>query len=64
MINYLSLNDLVGDFSYVCCTLMLSFILRDDVVKALNDAIDRREEGLVIKSPSSIYKPNLRNGKL
>ena len=40
------------------------FIRRDDVVKALNDAIDRREEGLVIKSPSSIYKPNLRNGKL
>jgi len=38
------------------------FIPRDDVVKALNDAIDRREEGLVIKSPSSIYKPNLRNG--
>ena len=42
------------------------FILyyRGDVVKALNDAIDKREEGLVIKSPSSIYKPNLRNGML
>ena len=34
------------------------------MIKALNDAIDRREEGLVIKSPSSIYKPNLRNGMM
>ncbi|XP_068735127.1 DNA ligase 4-like [Montipora capricornis] len=35
---------------------------RGDVVKALNEAIDKREEGLVIKSPSSIYKPNVRSG--
>ncbi|XP_015777193.1 PREDICTED: DNA ligase 4-like [Acropora digitifera] len=35
---------------------------RADVVKALNEAIDKREEGLVIKSPSSVYKPNLRSG--
>ncbi|KAJ7378944.1 DNA ligase (ATP) [Desmophyllum pertusum] len=35
---------------------------REDLVKALNNAIDKREEGLVIKSPSSIYKPSKRNG--
>ncbi|XP_067047572.1 DNA ligase 4-like [Acropora muricata] len=35
---------------------------RGDVVKALNEAIDKREEGLVIKSPASVYKPNLRSG--
>ncbi|KAK3736164.1 hypothetical protein QZH41_015551 [Actinostola sp. cb2023] len=33
-----------------------------EVSSALNDAIDRREEGLVIKSPTSVYKPNVRNG--
>ena len=31
-------------------------------MKALNTAIDKREEGLVVKSPSSIYKPNSRSG--
>ncbi|XP_073251496.1 DNA ligase 4-like [Porites lutea] len=35
---------------------------REDVVQALNNAIDKREEGLVVKSPSSVYKPNVRNG--
>jgi hypothetical protein len=34
-----------------------------EIVSALNDAIDRREEGLVIKAPNSVYKPNVRNGK-
>ena len=38
------------------------FLYRGDVVKALNEAIDKREEGLVIKTPSSVYKPNLRSG--
>jgi len=33
-----------------------------DVVDALNDAIDRREEGLVIKDPDSVYKPGARAG--
>lgn len=44
--------------------LLISVIIfyRGDVVKALNEAIDKREEGLVIKSPSSIYKPNVRSG--
>ena len=30
---------------------------------ALNEAIDRREEGLVIKQPSSLYKPDKRKGE-
>lgn len=31
-----------------------------DVVNALNDAIDSREEGIMVKDPSSIYKPDKR----
>ena len=37
-------------------------VCREDVVSALNEAIDRREEGLVVKSPSSTYKPDKRKG--
>ena len=43
-------------------TEVLCFVPREDVVKALNAAIDKREEGLVVKSPSSVYKPNSRSG--
>ena len=35
---------------------------REDVVSALNEAIDRREEGLVVKLPSGTYKPDKRKG--
>ena len=35
---------------------------REEVVAALNDAIDRREEGLIIKQPSSLYRPDKRKG--
>ena len=28
----------------------------------LNEAIDNREEGIVVKDPDSIYKPNARKG--
>ncbi|XP_046858902.1 DNA ligase 4-like isoform X2 [Xenia sp. Carnegie-2017] len=35
---------------------------RQDVIVALNNAVDKYEEGLLIKSPSSIYQPNIRNG--
>ena len=45
---------------------MLSIIarfIREEVVAALNDAIDRREEGLIIKLPSSLYRPDKRKGK-
>jgi len=30
-------------------------------MKYLNDAIDNHEEGIVVKDPLSIYKPNSRN---
>ena len=33
-----------------------------EVIDALNEAIDRREEGLVLKDPDSVYKPNARSG--
>ena len=33
-----------------------------EVVAALNEAIDRRDEGLVLKDPDSVYKPNARAG--
>lgn len=34
----------------------------DDVVTAINYAIDHREEGIVIKVPQSTYKPSKRKG--
>jgi DNA ligase-4 len=33
-----------------------------EVENLLNEAIDQREEGIVLKSPDSIYKPNERKG--
>jgi DNA ligase-4 len=33
-----------------------------DVVDALNKAIDKRLEGIVVKDPNSVYKPSVRNG--
>ena len=33
-----------------------------DCVDALNDAIEQREEGIMIKDPMSAYKPNTRKG--
>ena len=35
---------------------------REDVVTALNDAIDKREEGLIVKQPGSFYRPDKRKG--
>lgn len=32
-----------------------------EVTESLNSAIDRLEEGLVLKDPDSVYKPNVRN---
>ncbi|KAF4527029.1 hypothetical protein B566_EDAN001577 [Ephemera danica] len=34
---------------------------KEDVVKSLNDAIDSLDEGIMIKDPKSVYKPNERN---
>ena len=33
-----------------------------EVIEALNNAIDNREEGLVLKDPPGLYKPNARSG--
>ncbi len=33
-----------------------------EVINLLNEAIDSREEGIVLKNPDSIYKPNDRKG--
>ena len=41
---------------------MCFYYNREEVVAALNDAIDRREEGLIIKQPSSLYRPDKRKG--
>ena len=35
---------------------------KTEVMDLLNKAIDQREEGLVLKDPDSIYKPNARKG--
>ena len=39
-------------------------VLREEVVAALNEAIDRREEGLIVKQPSSTYRPDKRKGMI
>ena len=36
---------------------------REDLVAALNDAIDRREEGLMVKHPGATYRPDKRKGR-
>ncbi|CAB4058000.1 LIG4 [Lepeophtheirus salmonis] len=36
--------------------------VKQDAIDALNDAIDRREEGIVLKDPQSVYKPGARAG--
>jgi len=33
-----------------------------EVVEALNEAIDNRLEGIVVKDPDSVYKPSVRSG--
>ena len=33
-----------------------------EVVEALNEAIDARLEGIVVKNPMSVYKPSIRSG--
>lgn len=45
------------------CHISINMILasRKQVVEALNNAIDERKEGIVVKSPLSVYKPNVRN---
>ena len=35
---------------------------REEVINELNEAIDNRLEGIVLKDPTSVYKPNNRKG--
>lgn len=44
------------------CSVLYDSIFRDDVINAINRAVDQREEGIVIKDPSSTYKPSKRKG--
>ncbi|XP_066932674.1 uncharacterized protein [Clytia hemisphaerica] len=37
--------------------------IKEDVINSINKAVDKREEGIVIKDPSSIYKPSKRKAK-
>ncbi len=41
---------------------MWNFSSSQDCVNALNEAIDNREEGIMVKVPDSAYKPNKRTG--
>ncbi|KAI5750735.1 hypothetical protein M8J77_000828 [Diaphorina citri] len=38
----------------------LEMLIRSQVLPALNKAIDDREEGIVVKEPDALYKPNSR----
>ena len=44
---------------FVAC---VSPMPREEVVTALNEAIDQREEGLLVKNPASTYCPDKRKG--
>ena len=55
---------LVDGLQWFSLLLHISVVfIREEVVAALNEAIDRREEGLLIKLPSSLYRPDKRKGK-
>lgn len=43
-----------------CYAAVLYLVRRDDVIKVLNEAIDNREEGVVLKDPDSVYRPATR----
>jgi len=53
------LTQVPGRFQFVARKEAVS---KEQVVAALNDAIDRREEGIVVKNPNSVYKPSKRKG--
>ena len=48
--------------SIVVIVIIILIISSQDCADALNDAIDRREEGIMVKDPDSPYKPNTRKG--
>ena len=43
--------------------IIIVIIIREDIINAINNAIDKREEGIVVKDPLSLYKPSKRKGK-
>ncbi len=52
------------EINFLSFCLFLPFFNREDVVAALNNAIDNREEGIIVKLPSSTYKPDKRKGEV
>ena len=44
-------------YIYIYC-----FNSSQDCADALNEAIDGREEGIMVKKPDSVYRPNTRKG--
>lgn len=38
-----------------------NFIFSAEILDLLNQAIDNREEGIVVKETQAVYKPNARN---
>jgi len=46
----------------ICKSSCISILCREEVVASLNEAIDNREEGLIIKHPHSTYQPDKRKG--
>ena len=40
--------------------LLISHVYSKECLDALNQAIDRYEEGIMVKHPDSVYKPNSR----
>ena len=44
------------------CHVVPHVTFSQDCVDALNDAIDGREEGIMVKDPETAYRPNTRKG--
>ena len=44
------------------CYTVTDMTFSQDCVDALNDAIDGREEGIMVKDPDTVYRPNTRKG--
>lgn len=42
--------------------MLLNLLFSQDCADALNDAIDGREEGIMVKNLESVYRPNTRKG--
>ena len=56
-------NLSAGSLVSFLISIFYSIIFSQDCADALNDAIDGREEGIMVKNPESVYKPNTRKGE-